>query len=79
VVDETKRSCSYLAYLIRLRKVETENGPAWRVVLEDAHSTQRWGFADLPELYRFLNKKTAAALDLVGTHPTHFDANGKET
>ena len=78
MVDEAMIPCSYMAYLIRLQKVQTENGPAWRVVLEDVHSTQRWGFSDLPELYRFLNEKTAAALDLVGADPTHFDANGKE-
>lgn len=79
MVDGTQTACSYLVYLILLRKVETEDGPAWRVVLEDAHSAQRWGFADLPSLYRFLDERTDAALDLICDHTGHIKAKRKET
>ena len=79
MVDGAQTPCSYLVYLIRLRKVETEDGPVWRVVLEDAHSAQRWGFADLPSLYRFLDQRTDAALNLICSHTVHVKAKGKET
>lgn len=54
----------YLTYLLRLWPVETEEGPVWRAVLEDSKGMERRGFADLPALYRFLDKQTDAALEL---------------
>lgn len=54
----------YLAYLLRLWRVETEDGPIWRAVLEDSKGMERRSFADLPALYRFLDKRTDAALEL---------------
>jgi hypothetical protein len=55
----------YLTYLIRLWRVETEDGPIWRVVLEDPHSAERRGFANLAELYRFLAERTGTPLCLL--------------
>jgi len=64
VTNEAATSYPYLAYLLRMWRVETEEGPVWRVVLEDPHSIERRCFADLPALYRFLNEKTQSAMDL---------------
>ena len=33
--------------------------PTWRTSLEDPLTCRRWGFKDLPELMRFLEKWTA--------------------
>ncbi len=54
---------AYLAYLIRLWRVETEHGPNWRAALEDPHSAEQWHFADLNGLFAFLVTKTGAAMD----------------
>lgn len=45
---------SYRAYLLRLWRADGEGGGAWRASLEDAHSGERRGFADLHALLRFL-------------------------
>jgi hypothetical protein len=59
----------YLAYLIRLWRVETAEGSVWRVVLEDPYSTERRGFADLPALYRFLDERTDSVQVLTAPAP----------
>jgi hypothetical protein len=45
---------TYLAFLLRLWRVDSAGQPAWRASLEDAHSGQRHGFGDLPALQEFL-------------------------
>lgn len=52
----------YLAYLIRLWRVETEHGTVWRAALEDAYSAEQHSFADLNGLVTFLVEKTGATV-----------------
>jgi hypothetical protein len=53
----TERS-GYLAYLLRLWRVNDEEGPVWRASLESPHSGERRGFANLELLFAFLEEKT---------------------
>ena len=46
-------------YLLRLWQVESEGCLVWRASLEDAHTGERQGFADLALLYTFLTEQTA--------------------
>ena len=55
---------AYLAYLIRLWRVETETGPVWRAALEDPYSADQHSFADLGGLVAFLMEKTGAAINV---------------
>jgi hypothetical protein len=48
----------YLAYMLRLWQVETEEGRRWRASLESPHSGERHGFAGLEALLAFLVEKT---------------------
>jgi hypothetical protein len=45
---------TYLAFLLRLWRVDGEGQGTWRASLEDAHSGERHGFGDLPALQGFL-------------------------
>jgi hypothetical protein len=47
----------YLAYMLRLWRVETEDGPAWRASLESPHTGERAGFASPAALFAFLVEK----------------------
>jgi hypothetical protein len=48
----------YLAYLLRLWRVGKEGEAAWRASLENAHTGERQGFADLATLLAFLEAET---------------------
>jgi hypothetical protein len=54
---ERRRSVSYL---LRLWQAEREGALVWRASLESAHTGERHGFANLAELYVFLDQETAA-------------------
>jgi hypothetical protein len=59
----------YRAYILRLWQAEGEDGRlVWRAALEDAHSGERHGFADLARLYAFLEALTAHTTGR-DTHP----------
>jgi hypothetical protein len=45
---------SYRAYMLRLWRVQGEQGPNWRATLEDAQTGERRGFPDLEALCRYL-------------------------
>jgi len=49
---------AYHAYLLRLWRVETGHGPLWHASLEDSHTGERTGFADLTSLWAFLEEQT---------------------
>jgi hypothetical protein len=57
--DESPR---YLAYMLRLWRVEAEGGPAWRASLESPHSGERVGFGSLEALFAFLVEKTGGGV-----------------
>jgi hypothetical protein len=57
-VAVTTSQSRYLAYLLRLWRVGKEGEAAWRASLEDAHTGERQGFADLATLLAFLEART---------------------
>jgi hypothetical protein len=48
----------YIAYLVRLWQVDTRTGRLWHASLEDPHTGERKGFADLQSLFTFLKEQT---------------------
>lgn len=52
----------YLAYLLRLWQVWDEGRVSWRASLENAHTGERQGFANLTELFSFLEKEVSQAV-----------------
>jgi hypothetical protein len=54
-------SC-YLAYMLRMWRVETEEGPAWRASVESPHTGETERFDSLEELYAFLVEKTGGVV-----------------
>jgi hypothetical protein len=48
----------YRAYLLRLWQVEGDDRPAWHASLEDPHTGERRGFADLAGLFEYLEEQT---------------------
>jgi hypothetical protein len=48
----------YLAYLLRLWRVNDDGEPVWRASLESPHTGERHGFANLELLFAFLEEKT---------------------
>jgi hypothetical protein len=55
--DNAPAMLTYAAYVLRLWQVETENGAVWRASLDDPHSGEYKGFADLNACYQFLRDK----------------------
>ncbi len=53
----------YFAYLLRLWQVRTDGEVVWRASLEDSHTGERHGFANLDRLFAFLTGKTQEMLD----------------
>ena len=55
----------YQAYLLRFWAEPEPNDslPVWRFSLEDPHTGQRQGFADLQELMAFLEAKTGKEIN----------------
>ena len=52
---------TYIAYLLRLWQVESRIKPIWHASLEDPHTGERRGFADLKGLFAFLEGQTHGA------------------
>jgi hypothetical protein len=52
---------SYVVYLMRLWRASGEQSHTWRASLENPHTGERHGFADLPTLFAFLEDETAAS------------------
>jgi hypothetical protein len=53
----------YVAYLLRLWRVNSEGKTAWRASIESASTGERKGFASLDDLVDFLRQQTDAAPD----------------
>jgi hypothetical protein len=49
---------SYLSYLLRLWQTESGDEGIWRASLEDPHTGERKGFANLTDLFTFLEQET---------------------
>ena len=59
MTTEQKR---YLAYMLRLWQVISDGDPIWRTSLENPHSGERHGFANLEMLFAFLEEQTGGQL-----------------
>jgi hypothetical protein len=60
---ETEESLHYVAYLLRMWGEKSGRTTEWRASLQDPHSGDRVGFADLDELFGFLRWQTGAGAD----------------
>jgi hypothetical protein len=57
----------YLAYMLRMWRVDTEEGTVWRASVESPHTGERQGFANLQLLFAFLEEKIGG--DVHGAQP----------
>ena len=57
----------YLAYMLRMWRVEAEDGPVWRASVESPHTGERVGFRNLEALFDYLVEKTGE--DVHGAQP----------
>ena len=57
----------YLSYLLRLWQTSDDGKLTWRASLESPGTGQRLGFADLDELFKFLETQTRAPNDQAHT------------
>jgi hypothetical protein len=48
----------YIAYMLRLWRVNSAGLPDWQASLEDPHSGKQIGFADLFSLFSYLKDQT---------------------
>jgi hypothetical protein len=48
----------YLAYMLRMWRVNDGENPVWRASVESPHTGERHGFANLELLFAFLEEKT---------------------
>ena len=55
----TGSDTNYRSFLLRLWCEPEIEGQAWRIILVDPHTDQRWGFTDIGELTSFLQEQTA--------------------
>jgi hypothetical protein len=51
---EADAQSRYISYLLRLWRASGVGQPMWRVSIEDPHSGERRGFADLDSFFAFL-------------------------
>ena len=52
-------SKTYISYLLRLWKIDSEEDTAWRVMLEDPHTHEMSGFENLEAFFIHLQKLAA--------------------
>lgn len=53
----------YMAYLLRLWRVNNAEHSDWQASLEDPHNGKQIGFADLVSLYSYLENQTGSDQD----------------
>jgi len=53
----TDQSSDYMAFLLRLWRVDENDGVQWRASLEEPGTGQRRGFADIDRLCAFLEEQ----------------------
>ena len=61
---------AYHAYLLRLWQEHRDGQPVWRASLEDPHTGQRLGFAELTQLFAFLQRQAGGQ---AGTRPANIE------
>jgi hypothetical protein len=55
-VNSSNEARRYHAYLLRLWQSGEEGSNTWRISVEDPHTGERRGFADLNSLFAFLKE-----------------------
>ncbi len=58
----TEKEMTYLAYMLRLWRVDGESQPVWRASLESPHTGERQTFPDAQSLHRFLEETMGAPI-----------------
>ena len=56
-----EQQTDYLAYLLRLWRMQGAGAAGWRASLADPDSGERHGFASLDDLFAFLKRRTGVA------------------
>jgi len=59
----TGEARNYIAYLLRLWREQGGESTRWRASLQDPHSGERAGFANLEELFGYLRRETGDLLE----------------
>ncbi|UCC63663.1 MAG: hypothetical protein JSV36_00970 [Anaerolineae bacterium] len=72
MTDESPR---YLAFMVRLWRTDTQEGPVWRASAESPHTGERQGFASLEALCAFLVEEARGAQ--TGTKPESPEEGGR--
>ena len=67
----------YISYLLRLWQIRSEGELVWRASLESPHTGERRGFANLADLFTFLEEETGHAAR--GQIASNADEKGGET
>jgi hypothetical protein len=66
----------YLAYMLRLWRVEDDETPCWRASLETPHTGERRVFASLEALFVYLRAEMDAGAAPVPAPPASQDGSG---
>ena len=61
----TDQSSDYMAFLLRLWRVDENDGVQWRASLEEPGTGQRRGFADIDRLCAFLEEQCRGTADQI--------------
>ncbi len=73
------QSPRYMAFLLRLWCIDEGDSAVWRASLEDAHTGERYGFADLTSLFEFLKEQQERAKHAEGgTNGSQVDRKGRQ-
>jgi hypothetical protein len=67
---------AYRSYLLRLWRARASEGGAWRASLQDPHTGERRGFADLSQLLAFLEQQLGPRED--PPHPSSDSSPGHD-
>jgi hypothetical protein len=59
----------YLSFLLRLWQARQNGGETWHASLEDPHTGERHGFANLEALMKFLLQQTQSGEEEKEKHP----------
>ena len=58
-----EQQIDYLAYLLRLWRMQSDGAAGWRASLMTPASGERHGFANLDDLFLFLRRQTGAGAE----------------
>jgi hypothetical protein len=65
----TARERRYRSFLLRLWQVKHNNEESWHASLEDPHTGERHGFANIETLMKFLLQQTQSGEEEKEKHP----------